>query len=130
MAAGATLVLPAAKHPDALRTLYFFAGASMKVGGEIVRSRSVAAVDATRSLRLECGDADAEVLLLQGRPIGQPVAQHGPFVMNTRTELQKAFQDYQRTRFGGWPWDRSDPTHGRDPGRFAKHVDGRVERRP
>jgi hypothetical protein len=48
--------------------------------------------------------------------------------MNTREELQAAFSDYQRTLFGGWPWPENAPVHGRDPVRFAKHADGRVER--
>jgi hypothetical protein len=69
-----------------------------------------------------------EILLLQGRPIGEPVAQYGPFVMNTRAELEQAFADYRRTLFGGWPWPENAPVHGRDAGRFAKHADGRVER--
>jgi hypothetical protein len=70
----------------------------------------------------------AEMLLLQGRPIGEPVAQHGPFVMNTRAELEQAFMDYRRTQFGGWPFHDSAPVHPRDQGRFARHADGRVER--
>jgi hypothetical protein len=46
--------------------------------------------------------------------------------MNTREELQQAFQDYQRDQFGGWPWQRNDQVHG-DRGRFARYSDGREE---
>jgi len=65
--------------------------------------------------------------VLQGRPIGEAVAQYGPFVMNTREEIQQAIDDYRRTGFGGWPWSADDPVHGAERGRFARHVDGRVE---
>lgn len=71
----------------------------------------------------------AEFLLLQGRPIGAPVFQLGPFVMNTPEELQQAFDDYRTTGFGGWPWSRRDPVHARMEGRFALHADGQVEHR-
>ena len=73
------------------------------------------------------GGEEAEILLLQGRPINEPVAHHGPFVMNSRAELQQAFMDYQRTEFGGWQWPSHGPVHPRDSGRFAKFADGRVE---
>jgi hypothetical protein len=36
--------------------------------------------------------------------------------------------DYRRTQFGGWPWPKDDPTHGREDVRFARHADGRTER--
>ena len=47
--------------------------------------------------------------------------------MNTRAEIQQAITDYQRTRYGGWPWPSDDPVHPREAQRFAKHADGRVE---
>ena len=74
------------------------------------------------------GAQDCEFLYLQGRPIGEPVVQYGPFVMNTAEEIQQAMHDYQRTQLGGWPWPDDAPVHRRDSGRFALHADGRSEK--
>ena len=41
-----------------------------------------------------------ELLLLQGRPIGEPIVKYGPFVMNTREEIIQAIKDYQDGRMG------------------------------
>jgi redox-sensitive bicupin YhaK (pirin superfamily) len=112
-----------------VRTLYFFAGGSLTVGDHVQKSQAALVVRSDRALILRSDDEPCEVLLLQGRPIGEPVVQHGPFVMNTRAEIQNAMLDYRRTRFGGWPWPSDDPVHGHGEGRFAKHADGRVERR-
>jgi quercetin 2,3-dioxygenase len=128
--AGASFKLPKAQQPEAIRTLYFFAGSTLRIDDRTLSEHSAAVVQSDVELTLEAGNDACEVLMLQGRPIGEPVAQHGPFVMNSRAELQQAFNDYQRTRFGGWPWPADDPVHERDAGRFAKHIDGRLEKAP
>jgi redox-sensitive bicupin YhaK (pirin superfamily) len=124
----ASVRLPPARHPEAIRTLYFFAGSSVKLADRVLDTHAVAVVRSDIELLVEAGPDGAELLMLQGRPIAEPIAQHGPFVMNSREEIQQAFVDYQRTRFGGWPWPADDPVHGRDAGRFARHIDGRVEK--
>jgi quercetin 2,3-dioxygenase len=109
------------------RNLYFFIGSSLTVEGVKLDPKVVAKVKPDQAAELVNGPATAEVLILQGKPIGEPVVQYGPFVMNTPEEIQKAFNDYHRTQFGGWPWDHNGPVHKRDSGRFAKHSDGRLE---
>jgi redox-sensitive bicupin YhaK (pirin superfamily) len=128
MEKGATWTVPAAAGPHTLRTLHFFAGAGLRVSGRLVSGPSAVQVRADQAVTVDAVDSAADILLLQGHPIGEPVAQYGPFVMNTQEELQRAFRDYQRTQFGGWPWRENAPVHGRDTVRFAKHADGRVER--
>jgi quercetin 2,3-dioxygenase len=109
------------------RALYFFSGSTIRVAGEAVPPGSCVQLFADHEVTLENGDREGELLLLQGRPIGEPVAQYGPFVMNTQQEIQQAFADYRRTQFGRWSWDTNAPVHPRTRGRFAKHADGRVE---
>jgi hypothetical protein len=125
---GARWTLPAASGAGTGRTLYFFAGRSASVDGTRFDAHAAIALRGDAPVLLEAGEAACEFLLLQGRPIGEPVARHGPFVMNHPQELQQAFTDYQRTSFGGWPWPDADPVHGGAPARFARHPDGRIER--
>ena len=126
---GATWTLPPARSASTKRMLYFFKGGNLRVAGELVTPRSAMEVRADHACTLENGDEPSELLVLQARPIGEPVAQYGPFVMNTQAEIHQAFADYRRTEFGGWPWGESDPVHPRERGRFAQHADGKVEER-
>jgi len=124
---GASATLPAAVGGEETgRVLYVFEG-SITVEGEQVEQSTGAVVPAHQSAIVVGGAHGAEVLMLQGRPIGEPVAQYGPFVMNTHAEIEQAFADYRATEFGGWPWDSSDPVHGASSERFARHAGGKVE---
>jgi hypothetical protein len=131
MDSGARFTLPAAA-PGTNRLLYFFRGSGLAVNGRAIPPGHQAQIRADAGWVLEAGGRDrsdeTEILILQGRPINEPVAQYGPFVMNTQDEIRQAFADYQRTQFGGWPWDRPDPVHSREQGRFARLLDGRLDR--
>lgn len=124
---GARWTLPPTVE-DSSRVLYFFAGETMVFAGRAVDSGHAVQVRPDAALSLEnTGTTEAELLLLQGRPIGEPTVQHGPFVMNYPGEIRQAMLDYHETGFGGWPWPNDGPVHAADSGRFAVHADGRRE---
>jgi len=122
--AGATWTIPAAAGAETIRTLYVFEGGGVSVAGEAVPPRHGAVVRCDQDVELRA-DERVEILVLQGRPIGEPVAKYGPFVMNTEAEIEQAFADYRETQFGGWPWPTEEPVHHGSEGRFARHPDGR-----
>jgi redox-sensitive bicupin YhaK (pirin superfamily) len=111
------------------RMLHCVGGDDVRIAGTSVTDGIGVQVRTDVPVVLMNEGAPAEFLLLQGRPIGAPVFQIGPFVMNTPEELRQAFADYNRTGFGGWPWSSRSPVHARHDGRFAIHVDGTVEHR-
>ena len=127
MEKGARWTLPAAAVAGVRRNLYFFKGSTLVIDGHGIDRHAALELRADCAVELVNGDEPGELLLLQGRPINEPVAQHGPFVMNTPAEIQRAFADYRRTQFGGWPWKSEAPVHAREQVRFARHADGRVE---
>ena len=128
MEPGARWTLPAAADAGIQRRLYFFKGQSVQLAGRAIEPAAVIELQADAAVELHNGEQLGEFLLLQGRPVGEPVVQYGPFVMNTQAEIAQTMQDYRRTQFGGWPWDDSAPVHGTDPARFAKHPGGREEK--
>jgi redox-sensitive bicupin YhaK (pirin superfamily) len=110
------------------RSLYFFRGGDLKIGGRGVPLQHRIDVKPELDVAIDNGSKESELLMLQGRPIGEPVAKHGPFVMNTMQEVQQAYMDYRQTQFGGWPWPSDEPVHAREEGRFARQPGGKVER--
>lgn len=129
LAPDARWTLPPAQ-PGTNRTLYYFRGSTLRVADQAMTPRVGIRLRPEAPVELSNGPDESELLLLQGRPIGEPVVAHGPFVMNSAAEIHQTFADYRRTRFGGWPWPSDDPVHPRAAGRFARHADGRVEDAP
>jgi quercetin 2,3-dioxygenase len=123
---GARYELPPATA-GTTRMLYFFRGSRLQIGASSIPARHAVELRGELPARLDNGSDEAELLLLQGRAIGEPIARRGPFVMTTPAEIQQAFSDYRQTGFGGWPWRDAAPVHGTDATRFARHADGRIE---
>lgn len=69
------------------------------IGGQDVRPLSAAYLGEGERVEAQAGADGARLLLIAGRPIGEPIAWAGPFVMNTREEVQQAFADFQAGRF-------------------------------
>lgn len=109
------------------RMLYFFDGKDISLNGEKEINKMAYILDEKTSLEVT-SENGAEFLILEGAPINEPVFQHGPFVMNTRDEIIKTFEEYQKTQFGGWNWERADMVHGDKIERFAKYPNGKVVR--
>lgn len=125
---GAHFTLPSLRHSETLRTIYLFDGPALLVDGHRLEGQHGLKLPENAPVQLLAEFASVELLVLQAKPIGEPVVQHGPFVMSSAAEVQRAFVDYQRTGFGGWSWRDEDPTHGPLPERFAQYPDGRIDR--
>ena len=107
VAAGASLSLPWQADFNALA--YVFSGSgTVGVPAAPVRSGQLAVLGGGDSVTL-AATTPLEVLLLGGRPIREPVAAYGPFVMNTKAELAQAVDDYRAGRLGVIPPDALMP---------------------
>ena len=126
MDASAKYTLPKAS-PGVNRSIYFYSGDILKLNGNTLKHYHSADVLASEEITITAGTTPCKILVLQGKPIAEPVVQHGPFVMNTIEEIRETYTEFQRTRFGGWPWPTYDNVHDASKGRFAKHADGRLE---
>lgn len=77
--------------------IYVFEGAA-EIAGTALPAQHLAVLGNGERVALQAGPQGARLLLVAGRPIGEPIVQHGPFVMNTREEIEQAMDDYRRGR--------------------------------
>lgn len=107
------------------RSIYFFKGHEIINEGSIISVNHEIVTLGHKTLTITNGNQESQLLLLQGKPINEPVVKHGPFVMNSQIEIQEAILEYQQTEFGGWPWLGNDHVHDVSKGRFALFPDGK-----
>lgn len=129
LAPGASVTLPPASNPANQRTLFAYAGNGLLVAGQDVGANRRVRVVAQTPLVLGNRSAQpVQLMLMQGVPLQEPVVRSTVYVTNTIEELHQAKRDFQRTQFGGWPWDTRQPMHGPGFARFARYAaDKRTE---
>lgn len=120
------LILPTADS-SANRSIYGYQGENIYLDDREFGNGLMAKLNASEATVIKNGQETARFLILQGKPIGEPVAQYGPFVMNTQDEIRETMMEYQQTQFGGWPWPSAAHTHDPKKGRFALHANGKEE---
>lgn len=128
MEAEASFTLPAVST-TLNRNLYFYQGNEIEIDEKRIFSFNRVKLAGDQEITINNGSSESHLLVLEGEPILEPIAQYGPFVMNSVEELREAFRDYQMTQFGGWPWDRPDPVNEQESRRFARYPDGTLEKR-
>ncbi|MDC1067664.1 pirin family protein [Candidatus Kapabacteria bacterium] len=127
MESGSEISIPRVNLEEFNRNLYFYRGESITINNEKINNNCRVELNSNDDIVIKNGEKPTSILLLQSKPINEPVAQQGPFVMNTVGEIKEAILEYQQTEFGGWPFDRSDYVHAKEKGRFAKYSDGSSE---
>ncbi len=106
------------------RTLYFYRGNSIAINDTEINVKRLIHLNSTEDIHIENSSETAYLFFLQGKPINEPLVQHGPFVANSQEEIQEVMQEYRKTQFGGWPYKTNEPVHDKNKGRFAKFPNG------
>lgn len=101
LAAGTELVTAVPDDHTAL--VYVFAGAAQTADGRPIAEGTLVAYEHQPGQVRVSAEVDTELLVLTGEPLREPIARYGPFVMNTRAEIEQAFDDYRAGRLGSIP---------------------------
>ncbi|MFZ3175331.1 MAG: pirin family protein [Thiobacillus sp.] len=95
LAAGADFSLPL---NDVRNTFVYVFEGSARLAGEALTQHTLAVLGSGDTVEIAAGEAGARFILVAGRPLGEPVVQYGPFVMNSREEIEQAVADYRDGR--------------------------------
>ncbi|QSP95242.1 pirin family protein [Marinobacter salinisoli] len=98
-AAGGDIRIPVSAGHNVM--VYLYEGdASVETdnGSQALQASAASVLSDGDEVRLRAGETPARLLLIAGRPIGEPIVQYGPFVMNTREEIEQALQDFRDGR--------------------------------
>ena len=106
------------------RTIYFYRGNEIDINETKVNVKKLILLDSKEDVHIKNSSEIAYLFFLQGKPINEPLVQHGPFIANSQEEIQEAMQEYRKTQFGVWPYKTNEPVHDKKIGRFAKFANG------
>ena len=125
---GVEYELPAGS-PTMKRSIYNYYDGVVRIEGKELRKKMYMFLSADEPTKVvNESDSVVKLLLLESEPIDEPILAYGPFVMTTKEEIRQAYNDYQETQFGGWPFPEQEVAHDKDLGRFAEYPDGSVEK--
>jgi len=109
---------------DITRTLFYYDGKSIDINNTEVLEKQLIQLNSTEDIHITNSSKTSYLLYLQGKPINEPLVQHGPFVANSTEEIQETMKEYRKTQFGGWPYKSHEPVHDKKLGRFARFANG------
>ncbi len=109
------------------RKLYLYKGGDIEIDGKIISAPKTISLNGNSDIEVRNKDKKSLLLLLEGEPIGEPVLADGPFIMTNKEEIKQAHRDYNRTQFGGWPWDSREPVNLKRDKRFVDYGQGDIE---
>ena len=127
LASGKKLTIP--KFPENVPVQLFIRSGEVMVDGNKITSSSLFVYTSDKEVQFEVTEA-LDFMVFTGKEIKEEVFAYGPFVMTTREEVVQAYNDFERTMFGGWPWPDGSPTIPASEGRFSVNHKGQEKRLP
>ena len=86
--------------PKSHKEIVYVHSGQLRMAGQNIKKNELAILSSGEELEIICQQQKAGILIMVGEPLNEPVVRGGPFVMNSKAEIQKAFTDYQSGKFG------------------------------